>query len=256
MEELDRLQQAMQLLHWKRPESVPFPSVQTRYVGRRPLEGASGDSPPTYVIQEVPDDRQEEAMRLMADVFLREEPLTAAFGVRDDPEALEEIHLMWQVLLSQRASVCAVLERPDGSAGPLVAVNILMVSTPGPNPTPQSERLRRVVSVVRKFEALVKPDVFERFGVPEYLTSVGLVVAQEHRGQALAEQLLRARWPLGRALGLRATSTMFTATASQLLARRAGFHTLAEARYADQEDPAVRAITGATGMKIMAAALE
>ncbi|XP_049854993.1 uncharacterized protein LOC126335592 isoform X2 [Schistocerca gregaria] len=207
MEELDRLQQAMQLLHWKRPESVPFPSVQKRYVGRRPLKGAGGHSPPTYVIQEVPGDRQEEAIRLMADVFLREEPLTAAFRITDDPE-------------------------------------------------PKSERLQRVVSVVRKFEALVQPDVFERFGVREYLSAVGLVVAHEHRGQGLGEQLLRARWQLGRSLGLRATATMFTGPASQLLARRAGFHTLAEARYVDQEQPAVRAITGASCMKIMAAALE
>ncbi|XP_049771821.1 uncharacterized protein LOC126150230 isoform X2 [Schistocerca cancellata] len=192
---------------WTRPQSVPFPSVVQRHVGRRPQGGAGGDAPPAYLVQELPDGRHEEAVRLMADVFLREEPITSCFGLRDDPEL-------------------------------------------------KNEKLADLLKAVKEVEALVQPDVFERFGVPECLYALGLVVAREHRGQGLGEQLLRARWPLGRALGLRATSTVFTGPASQLLARRAGFQALAEAAYGDQPHPAFHTITSSRSMIFMAAALE
>ncbi|XP_046990893.1 uncharacterized protein LOC124595990 isoform X2 [Schistocerca americana] len=241
---------------WTRPEPVPFPCVRQRHVGRRPLEVAGGDAPPAYVVQELPGDRHEEAVRLMADVFLREEPITSCFGLRDDPEAFAELQEVWRLVLSERISLCALVEQPDGSPGPLAAFNMLMVVRPGEKFELKNEKLADLLKTVKEVEALVQPDVFERFGVPECLSAVGLVVAREHRGQGLGEQLLRARWPLGRALGLRATATMFTGAASQLLARRAGFQALAEAVYADQPHPAFHTITSSRSMIFMAAALE
>ncbi|XP_046990891.1 uncharacterized protein LOC124595990 isoform X1 [Schistocerca americana] len=116
---------------WTRPEPVPFPCVRQRHVGRRPLEVAGGDAPPAYVVQELPGDRHEEAVRLMADVFLREEPITSCFGLRDDPEAFAELQEVWRLVLSERISLCALVEQPDGSPGPLAAFNMLMVVRPG-----------------------------------------------------------------------------------------------------------------------------
>lgn len=240
---------------WTRPESVPFPSFRKRHVGLKPLQDG-GDAPPTYVIQELPDDRHEEALRLMSDVFLREEPITSCFGIRDDPEALAEIQEVWRLMMSTRVSLCALQEQPDGGLGPLAAVNVLMVIRPDEKFELKNQKLLEVLSAVKEVEAQPQREVFSRFGVSRCLYALGLVVAPAHRAQGLGEQLLRARWDLGRALGIKVSATMFTGPASQKLARRVGFQPLVEAPYADLPNPAFHAITGSRSMIFMAAGLD
>ncbi|KOB72686.1 Uncharacterized protein OBRU01_09368 [Operophtera brumata] len=74
-------------------------------------------------------------------------------------------------------------------------------------------------------------DVFTLYGVDRYLTSSGLTVLPEHRGQNIGARLFEARKPLCAALGIQCTATVFTATASQVLASKCGYTQLAELSY-------------------------
>lgn len=64
---------------------------------------------------------------------------------------------------------------------------------------------------------------FEKYQVNEYMSELGLSVAREYRGRGIGEYILRARVPLGKAIGIKITNTIFTSTASQVLADKVGF---------------------------------
>jgi GNAT superfamily N-acetyltransferase len=76
-------------------------------------------------------------------------------------------------------------------------------------------------------------NVFERYGVQEYMTAVGLCVDPVFRGQGLGLEILKARFDLCKAVDLKVTMTVFTGIASQLLAHRVGMEVIAEVVYED-----------------------
>lgn len=66
-------------------------------------------------------------------------------------------------------------------------------------------------------------NAFEFYNVDKYMSALGLSVNSKYRGRHIGEYILKARFPLAKAIGVSVTSTVFTGIASQKLAARAGF---------------------------------
>ena len=66
-------------------------------------------------------------------------------------------------------------------------------------------------------------NIFEKFNVTDYLSAYGLCVHPEYTGRGIATELLKARIPLLKALGLKVTSTQFSSIGVQKAALKAGY---------------------------------
>jgi GNAT superfamily N-acetyltransferase len=66
-------------------------------------------------------------------------------------------------------------------------------------------------------------DVFSEFKVNRYLGSYGLVINPAYRGRGIATEMLKARVPLLKALGLNVTSNTFSGIGSQIAAKKADY---------------------------------
>lgn len=66
-------------------------------------------------------------------------------------------------------------------------------------------------------------NVYENYKVNKYLTAYGLCVNPNYRRRGIAIEMLKARKPYLKHLGLTVTSTAFTGLGSQIAASRAGF---------------------------------
>lgn len=66
-------------------------------------------------------------------------------------------------------------------------------------------------------------DVYSHYNVERYISSLGLSVNTKYRGRGIATQLLLARVPLCKAVGVQITTTTFTGIASQKCAEKVGF---------------------------------
>jgi GNAT superfamily N-acetyltransferase len=67
-------------------------------------------------------------------------------------------------------------------------------------------------------------NIFEHYKVDEYLYGYGLAVDPAYKLRGIATELLKARIPLMKTLGLTLTSTAFSGPGSQKAAKKAGFH--------------------------------
>lgn len=74
-------------------------------------------------------------------------------------------------------------------------------------------------------------DVFGEHDVDKYLSALGLSVRPEYRGRNIGYHILKARIPLCKEIGVKVTSTVFTAIASQTLAKKAGYELKYEITY-------------------------
>lgn len=79
------------------------------------------------------------------------------------------------------------------------------------------------MKLTREIETVQKFNVFDKYGVTEYLASSGLVVRPEYRRRGIAKQLLAVRKSICMKYNLKVTSTVFTSNASNELAIEAGF---------------------------------
>lgn len=66
-------------------------------------------------------------------------------------------------------------------------------------------------------------DIYEKYKVETYLNAYGLCVNRAYRGRSVATEMLRARIPLLKSLGLKVTATAFTTCNSQKAAKTVGF---------------------------------
>jgi len=66
-------------------------------------------------------------------------------------------------------------------------------------------------------------DIFNKFNVDKYLTSMGLCVNPDYRGRGIATELLKVRPQIMKNLGFSLSVTTFTSLGSQSAAKNAGF---------------------------------
>lgn len=66
-------------------------------------------------------------------------------------------------------------------------------------------------------------DIFENFHVTKYLTSYALLVHPNYRNRGIATEILKARVPFMKQLGIKVSATMFSSIGSQIAASKAGF---------------------------------
>lgn len=78
-----------------------------------------------------------------------------------------------------------------------------------------------------------KFDIFEHFPIDRYLHAYGLGVVSEHRGKGIAVELLKARVPLLKSIGLNLTATVFSTISSQKSAIKAGYQEVFSISYED-----------------------
>ncbi|XP_045770897.1 uncharacterized protein LOC123871247 [Maniola jurtina] len=205
---------------YTRPSSIPLPTVWRRFTAR----GAA------LRVQDMTDDQLEPAVQLLLKYFTADEPPCKYIEINKHPGALAELEKLWRNTIKDRISVVCVEDRDEPTD--IIGVNVLTVCSK----SDKEEEFQTDDRIWAKLFGAVdlvgrSVDIFEKFGVEQYLTAYGLVVAPQWRGCGVGKEILLARIPLCKALGVKVTATVFTAAASQAVARKAGFQDLFQISY-------------------------
>ncbi|XP_008212188.1 uncharacterized protein LOC100680143 [Nasonia vitripennis] len=212
---------------WKRPAG-PL-NVWRQVVGRELLAGGSTRRI-RFSIQDVPEDRYDEAVEHMLEFFLADEATCACLKLKQCQDAVEDFRKLWKYLFEIGLSVAAFKLDSDDSLLELAGVNVLFAVTEEINKALEDFTINFKCEKARKIFEFIhdeseKVDVCGMYGVDTYISALGLSVSPAFRGQKLGVTLLEARNDIGRKYGFTATATIFTGAASQKQAERAGFET-------------------------------
>ncbi|XP_059046819.1 uncharacterized protein LOC131842297 [Achroia grisella] len=216
-------------MSYVRPASVPLGQVWSRFKGRE----RDGKSAKMYQIRDMDPGIRNQCLDFMQEVFLRDEPLSKALDVKSDPASIKTIRQNWEMFLDQNVSLACFTEDEDGNPDQLVAFNIIIIRTIDEPDSEfkheDGESWNKLMRTLVEAESLV--NVFKHYQVDTYLSSSGLTVLPEFRGQNIGARMFAAREPLCRALGVTASCTVYTATTSQVLAAKCGYEVLGTMDY-------------------------
>jgi len=211
---------------FKRPDSLAFPQIYITFKGK----DKSSDKIVEYRIQDLPKKYFDHAVNFMAKYFLPDETLGSAINITSKPGAVQAFRDLWHDSLRQNITIGCFKSDNDE----LVGLNVLVVKSKadsvgfGQTQDPHAAYIFNAVSYCVK-----QVDIFAKFNVDKYLWAYGLCVNPEYRRAGIGTELLKARFPLMRALGLTVTATIFTAIGSQKAADRAGFKDIFTLSYED-----------------------
>ncbi|XP_058839032.1 uncharacterized protein LOC131694575 [Topomyia yanbarensis] len=239
-----------QMAAWKRPDHIPYPHVWHTFRARDP----TSKQLVTYRVQDLPPNRLDDAVDHMCKYFLRDEPICASLNLTQDPVGVSEISSVWRSIAQQR---CIVVCFQDGRDD-IVGLNMLTVvsrNDPKPSVKFQSSAVQTFVDCTNYMTQ--KANLFERYPqMDQFLSAWGLSVHPEFRGCGLSTEILRARIPLCRAMGLRLSATVFSHAGSQIPAAKVGFRDVVVERFADLAAKGFRFSVNVDSNKLMALEIE
>lgn len=108
---------------WKRPESVPFPSVWLKFKAR----DVNSDNLIEYRVQDLTEDDFEVAFGHMKTHFLKDEVMNNAMELWKDEAAIADLYKIWKEMVKQRLSLACFRE----NSNEMVGCNILYLSVKG-----------------------------------------------------------------------------------------------------------------------------
>lgn len=118
---------------WSRPDDVGFPLTYSRF---KALDGESNERLVEYRIEDLHEDRFEDAVNIIREKHLVDEPMKSSKGVRDCPISVREMTENLWGMLRQNISLVCYQEGSDE----IVAVNILGVITEAESNAPHKVR--------------------------------------------------------------------------------------------------------------------
>ncbi|XP_011704618.1 PREDICTED: uncharacterized protein LOC105459946 [Wasmannia auropunctata] len=190
-----------------------------------------------FTIQEIPEDRYDDAIEHMCTYFLADEPTCSCLNAKNDPLFIQDVITLWRLLLAQGISIAAFIDNPSGGEPIMAGMNILGVDAKSQEDKMsdfqfKSEKVKYIYEIMGGATKMT----YEYYGIDKYLYAFGLSVDPVYRGYGLGKDILKIRYLIGPKYGLPATSTVFTSIISQRSAAGVGFEELLTKKYADFVD--------------------
>ncbi|XP_055315376.1 uncharacterized protein LOC129575577 isoform X2 [Sitodiplosis mosellana] len=203
---------------WSRPIDTTnsYPNVWLEFNAK---ESKNSDRIIKYRIQDLPEDRFDDAIQHIIDDFLLDAPITKFFGAATNKKYVEDYLRSCRWKLPNKTTLVCFREGSDE----IVGLNVTYVSVKN-DPfwqEAQTDEYKDHMTITRLLRANV--DIFEKYKVDKYLGCICLSVAQAYRGLNIGQRLLEAREPLCKALDIRVTQSLFVSDNSNHIADKVGF---------------------------------
>ncbi|KAG8235960.1 hypothetical protein J437_LFUL018079 [Ladona fulva] len=192
----------------------------------------------TIRIDDIPDNRREEAIQHMIDYYMKEEPLASTL-MKIAPFSDEDIHEFYHNALNDNISMYAVDEANNEEIAGVTMLRVASRCDP--------ERHTKVDARLKSMQALFDflhycydgIDFFtyksgtSEVVVDHILEPMGLSVAPHYRGRGIGEAIIKARHELVTELGVEATLGIYTSIYSKPLILRQGMEIIKEIPFSD-----------------------
>ncbi|XP_037044815.1 uncharacterized protein LOC119080511 [Bradysia coprophila] len=230
-------------LSWKRPVSSEYPKVWHRF-------SAAGEN---FVIQDLPESMNEEAIHFMKVYYHVSEPLTVSYRLHENLFFLDYCDSLfrWMILKQKAALVCLkegsdeiiglnmnyVVNLSEDSYGIkdlwrsfyLIVQEIYHVCTDRRYTLASMLESHRNIKRYQNVVEVMRNGVM--FNSEQILNGGGLCVSPKYRNRGIGAELLKTREQFCEEFNIKLTSNVFTSDAAGRCAAKAGFITEKELSY-------------------------
>ncbi|CAG9810679.1 unnamed protein product [Chironomus riparius] len=178
-----------------------------------------------YAIRDLQPSQYDAAIKIIYDT-IRDEPLSVSRRIFDYEQTIKAKKIVWRNMLNKGLSIGCFTE-----SGELIGLNVLSIAD-------KNEEIKIETTdknIIDSFKLMIytnnEADIFGKYNIDKYLTSMGLCVNPDYRLRGIATELLKVRPQIMKNLDLTVSVTTFTSLGSQTAAKNAGFEDVYVIRY-------------------------
>ncbi|CAH0550245.1 unnamed protein product [Brassicogethes aeneus] len=216
---------------WKRPASVPFPSIWGKFEGIKVVDGKKRQ----YWIQDITNDLLELAINYMTTGFLHEEAFSKNHKSFEDPVTVEDTRKLWKYFSEHKLGLICLTKNESGQ-NEIAAINMNYRSTKNESVDTswvKSKKIRLFLVLMQYIYGMV--DLYETLNIDHQMRAFGLFVLPKYRGEGIGVEMFKSRELLCRAVGIPASSGVFSSLTSQAVGKKAGFIELVDVTHDELE---------------------
>ncbi|KAG4071464.1 hypothetical protein HA402_011618 [Bradysia odoriphaga] len=197
-------------MEFERPQGLQGPMVYSTFQ----IKSKNSDEIEGFLIQDLTEDRFDEAVKIIVDNHAKDAVLHKAAKTLSSECGIRRVNQMYLNVFKEKISlVCLKIDTLE-----IVGINALTYRDSEPSNDPNFNHLRDIVGFLNN-----ESNVSEHYGVHRIIFDAGLCVVDKYRKRGVATQILKARAPLLRCIGVKLTSTIFSSIAAQKAAKAAGY---------------------------------
>lgn len=212
-------------MEWKRSGTVPWPDTWLTFT--RIISGKEE----LFWVQDYTDEYYDKVSHWVENGFLKE-ALLSKYAANESKETAAIMKKLFLSHLNNKISLICLTKNSSSGKIFFVGYNILDTVVEPKNdepkefPSPLVKKMYNLLDIMSKTR-----NIFEELNITEYVDDYGLYVVPEYRGLRIGLEILKAREPLCRALGLRVTLTAFTSDVTQKYALACNFQDFVSKSY-------------------------
>jgi len=206
-------------LHWIRPSTIKYPKIW------RTFQASDWDSDKLieYRVEDLPESRYDDAINHLEAFYLKDEPVSEALGACNDAQYVTDYRMVCRSILQQKSSLVCFRACSDQIVGVQTQYVITKADCFGTQAyercqSPKTKKMYDVDSILTK-----RFNVFDSYGVSEYMYFHNLAVDRRFRGLNIGLQMLDAGMDFCREFNIKAVHGIFTSDVSSTLSDELGF---------------------------------
>ncbi|XP_053692410.1 uncharacterized protein LOC128740864 [Sabethes cyaneus] len=217
---------------WTRPSLPAIPVVWHTFQARDGDGDDDGDGRlVTYHVQDLTEDRYEDLVDHFLIHFSSEEPMSNASGLPVVSKDQDQSGVpLWNAIFKENMTLVCYKE----GSNEIIGANILAVRDKEnylANEIKAGEQHYVILDILDYVSKQL--NYSELYGIANRLVAYGLSVNKRYRRRGIATEILKARVPMCKALGIKLAAHSFSAPGSQRAAAKAGYRTDFEITYDD-----------------------
>lgn len=217
-----------------RQDGTSYPQIYRKFKAKsRNIDEMVTDE--EFYIQDLTENYYDDAVEFLIEYHARSSIFHRAAGTLATDDGIERIRQMYRRVLEDNISLICL----KADTNEIIGVNAILIRSKydepcAPAPTTDDDGKFQNLYDAKKFieEAF---NIMDDYDVDRYMFTAGLCVHKKHRCKGIATEILKARAPLMKAIGVNVTASIFSTIGAQNAASSAGFTHHFSIQYEDLE---------------------
>ncbi|KAG5679848.1 hypothetical protein PVAND_009385 [Polypedilum vanderplanki] len=200
-----------------RRDGIVYPQIYTKFK----VKSKENDKEEEFQIQDLTENYFDEAVDFIVANHARGAVFHNAAGTLTRESGIERVRAAYRRVFEEKISLICL--HVNNGSEKVVGLNALHIKSKFDPPAQPSDdpNFCKLMEATKFIENAF--DVMEHYNVDRYMFAAGLCVGPEYRGRGIATEILKARAPLMRSIGIELTTSIFSTTGAQKAALAAGY---------------------------------
>jgi hypothetical protein len=202
---------------YPRQNGIAYPQIYSKF--RVKSKSIDVEEEEEFYIQDLTEELFDDAVDFIVEYHARGSIFHRAVNTFTSEHGVQRIREMYRKVFEEKISLICL----KAHTNEIIGINACLIRSKFDEPHEPIDDAKFQLLMDSKHYIETRYNIMEQYDVDRYMFTAGLCVHKKHRCKGVATQILKARGPLMKAIGVEVTASIFSTVGAQNAASSAGF---------------------------------